>query len=245
MQYHNNCNPVDLIAQKELKYACDIYEREIYPDGQSIMCAIHDSFHKENDKAHNCIGCNFADYTQLLYTSLQNYSQVANPFEAFTGTIMYAYLLVERFEEIFKIIELHNSYRQKHFQVFGIIKRWANFLKHPKAFILVHHPDYHFQSYITIEPTDKDILTIIDQSFIDTYYAGDSNNSKLYNILSNKKSVVVLFPKLSTIISDFCVAQKKFIDIISNNEVFREILDGKTTLKDYFEGTTQPTKSTL
>jgi len=235
MRIHDRADPRDMLTQHELKSAFDIYDREIYPDGESIMCSIHDSFHKPDDKAHNCIGCNFANYTQLLHSSLQTYAEVSYPLEAFTAAILYSYLLVERFEEIFKIIKLPEGYRQKNFQIFGTIKRWTNFLKHPKAFILVHHPEYYFMDEVTIEPDDKNKSIIIDQEFIDTYYSGDANNSKLYSILTNKKDVFVVFPNLTDLITEFCVAQKKFIDIISKNEVFREILDGQTTLKDYFE----------
>ncbi|HXB11069.1 MAG TPA: hypothetical protein VNZ45_03705, partial [Bacteroidia bacterium] len=85
------------------------------------------------------------------------------------------------------------------------------------------------------QPADSDLLTFIDQDFIDIYYASDINNGKLYSILTNKKNVFVIFPKITEIISEFCTAQKKFIEIISKNEVYREILDGKTTLKNYFE----------
>lgn len=236
MKIHDTADPTDLLTQRELKSAFDIYDTEIYPNGESIMCSIHDSFNKESEKAHNCIGCNFADYTQLLHSALQTYAEVRYPLEAFSASILYSYLLVERFEEIFKIIKLPDSYRLKHFQVFGKIKRWTNFLKHPKAFIMVHHPEYYFESDVTIEPSDKDNLIVVNQEFIDTYYAGDSNNSKLYSLLTNKKNVYVIFPNLTELITDFCIAQKKFINIISNNEVFREILDGQTSLKDYFEG---------
>ncbi|HXA01651.1 MAG TPA: hypothetical protein VNW99_06670 [Cytophagaceae bacterium] len=151
-------------------------------------------------------------------------------------TILFSYLLVERFEEIFRIVKLPEAYRLRHFQIFGIIKRWTNFLKHPKAFILVHHPEYYFENEIELEHNDKNNMIIIDQEFIDIYYSGDKENNKLYSILKNKNNVVVLLPNLPDLMSEFCKAQKKFIDIISNNEVFRETLDEQSTLKDYFEG---------
>ena len=199
------------------------------------MCSIHDLFHNEDDKAHNCIGCNFADYTNLLHVALQNVA-VSTPIEAFSSTILYSYLLVERFEEIFKIIKLPDSYRLKHFQVFGQIRRWANFLKHPKAFMLVHHPEYYFENEIAIGTGDETSQIIIDQKFIDEYYSGDKENNKLYSLLSNKKNVFVLLPRLDKLMIDFCAGQKKFIEVISNNEVFRELLDEKSTMKNYFEG---------
>jgi hypothetical protein len=240
MKIHDTGNPIDYTVQRELKSAFDIYDEEIYPDGESIMCSIHDSFHQESDQAHNCIGCNFANYTQLLHSALQTYAEVSYPLEAFSATILYSYLLVERFEEVFKIIKLPDSYRLKHFQVFLKIRRWANFLKHPKAFIMVHHPEYFFENDVTIEKSDFENHILVNQDFVDTYYSGDTNNNKLYSLLTNKKNVYVIFPNLPDLITEFCRAQKKFINIISKNEVFREILDGHTTLRDYFEGNENP-----
>ncbi|HXB11474.1 MAG TPA: hypothetical protein VNZ45_05775, partial [Bacteroidia bacterium] len=133
------------ITKRMINEAVEIYSREIFPSGESIMCSIHNSFHKENDQTHNCIGCNFADYSELLFSTLKKFRDESGPLQVFSGTILYSYLLVERFEEIFKIIKLDEGYKLKHFPIFGKIKRWTNFLKHPKAFILVHHPEYGFE----------------------------------------------------------------------------------------------------
>lgn len=246
-----------IVMKKKDKTPFEVYSSEIFPNGESIMCSIHSSFHKENERTHNCIGCNFSDYTELLQSVLKKHSDADSPLEVFSSTILYAYILVERFEEIFKIIKLDDSYKLKYFQVFGKIKRWTNFLKHPKAFILVHHPEYTFELCETLEQSKllmlhalcqqaaSDLITFIDQEFVDTYYSSDSNNGKLYSILTNKKNVFVLFPNLTELISDFCIAQKKFIEIISKNEVYREILDGKTTLKDYFGISTEKNETKL
>jgi hypothetical protein len=234
MEFYSNPDPRDLYTQKELLNAFEIFREEIYPEDESIMCQIHDVFNTDNKKLHNCLGCNLADYTQLLHTALQ-IGVYSHPFEAFLNTTLYCYLLIERQEEIFKIIKLPESYRLKHFQIFGAIKRWSNFFKHPKAFILVHHPKYYFEEEVTLTEADKKINVIIDQQFIDTYYCGDQENNNLYKLLNNKKNVYVIMPNLPDLMQRFCQSQKKFLDIISNNEVFKEILDERSTLEDYFE----------
>jgi hypothetical protein len=231
------------------KMACtafDIYSKEIFPKDESIMCSIHNTFSKETGQDHNCIGCNFATYTELLRFTLHKYRNESDPIQIFSAVILYAYLLVERFEEIFRIIKLDEGYKSKHFQIFGKIRRWANFIKHPKAFIFVHHPSYAFEFYKTIkesknfilkaycQPENADLMIFIDQEFVDYYYASDANNSKLHSLLTNKKDVVVIFPNLAVLISELCIAQKKFIEVLSKNEVYREILEGKTTMKDYY-----------
>jgi len=230
-------NPRAEYTQKKLQSAYKVYRNETFPKDESIMCSIHDSFPKSSENAHNCLGCNFSDYSELLSKYLNN-SSVSTPFEAFSGVIWYSYLLIERFEKVFKIIKLHEEYRSRNFQIFGVIKRWTNFFKHPKAFILVHHPEYYFTDEIqSYEKEDKEKYIIIDQAFIDNYYSNDSENAKLYGLLTNKRNVVVIMPSLPELIAEFCKAQVRFIDVISNNEVFRELLDERTTLRNYFENT--------
>jgi len=181
-----NSEPDNIRTQNVTKEAYEIYTAEIYPNNESIMCEIHDSFQKNGDKAHNCIGCNFAEFTRLLQTSLANYPNVETQLESFSSALLYSYLLVERFDEIFKIVGLPEAYKKRHFQIFGKIRRWTNFLKHPKAFILVHHPVFVFENDVKLEESDKEIIQIIDQDFIDLYYGGDVNNAKLYNLLMLK-----------------------------------------------------------
>jgi hypothetical protein len=88
---------------------------------------------------------------------------VQSELESFTKFILPAYLVVERMYEIFSIVELQESYRLKNFQTFRKIRRWANFLKHPKSFILVHHAKYLFEDYLTIENVSKDEDVVIDE----------------------------------------------------------------------------------
>jgi hypothetical protein len=222
---------------KEIIKACfDIYNKAAFDEeGFSRACFIHESYQEDHgEQAHNCIACNLADFNTLLLNSLNNYEKIDNNLEAFTSFLFYAYLLVERFEEIFRIIKLPDSYELKHFQTFKKIKRWTNFLKHPKAFLFVHHAEYFFESQVTIDNSKKEYI-IIDTDFINEYYSGDKNNSKLYPFLTNKQKVIVIYPDLINLTVEFTTGQEHFIDIVCNNPVFKDLLSEKSVIKDYYE----------
>ena len=58
-------------------------------------------------------------------------------------------------------------------------------------------------------------------------------------MLSNNDKVHVLLPPLGTLAANFCKEVQKFIDVIDNNQIIKEILTDESTLMDYFteEGT--------
>lgn len=148
---------------------------------------------------------------------------------------MTLYLLVERIYELFEIIQLPTGYRQRHFQVFDRVKKWANFLKHPKAFMFVHHPEFVFEADFDKGNYGKGDTTFVNTDFILEYYSGAEKNNKLYRALTNKTDVVVIIPNPSETTKAFCEAIAKFVSLMKHNEVYRDILSEKSTLDDYFE----------
>jgi hypothetical protein len=105
-----------------------------------LSCEIHDYFDSENN--HNCLGCNLAEVESQFISFLKQYKRFNSENESFTLYILLSYLLVERIELIMKLMELPENYRLEHFRTFVKMRRWANFIKHPKSFMLVHHPSY-------------------------------------------------------------------------------------------------------
>src|SRR5690606_38630045 len=105
------------------------------------------------------------------------------------------------------------------------------FLKHPKSFLLVHHPNYSYEG-INDEVYSG---TVINTVFVKKFFAGEFNNKELFKMLNNKEDISVIYPNPLKLTEDFCNAQKNFCSLIENNQIVREILDGKATLKDYYE----------
>lgn len=196
-----------------------------------LSCEIHDYFDSEN--SHNCLGCNLAEVESQFISFLKHYKRFNSENESFTIFILLAYLIVERIEQVMKLMELPESYRHENFQTLITIRRWANFKKHPKSFMVVHHPSYIYENDPQIE-TIKEGKIIIDIAFINTYYGGGSRNNELFKILDNKTNVLVVYPNIEILTQSFCLEIRKFIDLIRDNSVFRHILNQKSTIENFY-----------
>ena len=87
------------------------------------------------------------------------------------------------------------------YSIFGKIKRWANFDKHPKAFMFVHHPEFDFMdSGLEFKGYDLEI----NQSSVDKYYASASKNSELVERVKNQDKLIVNYPNMRELTSGFC-----------------------------------------
>jgi hypothetical protein len=229
------------ISQK-FKECFEIFATKCFDEDIDIphVCKIHDAFGGMNGEHHNCLGCNFADSSNLILKFLKQYKELTDIQQDFTIYILLLYLYVERFEQVFEIISLPQTYKDKHFKIFQRIRRWANFIKHPKSFILTHHPIYDFEQSGTSYITDFPIK--INEQFIDHYYSAEidpakkkDKNKDLYKKIHNKKDILVVFPDIVRMTENFSDATNKFVDLILKNEVYKEILNDETTLETYFE----------
>lgn len=202
----------------------------------TLFCNIHSNF----TQGHNCVACNLNSSNRLIQIFLLEYKNFYDSKLIFTNFILLLYLQVEVCNEYFNIMSIPENYRLKHFQIFQEVKYWANFLKHPKGFMLVHHPNWSFEGRISKrfpESKLKKSNPMLDSEFIKKYYSGDKNNNELYKILIRKENLDVIFPNPINLITKFTEAQKKFAEIISKNEIVREMLNDKTTLEEYFSQT--------
>ena len=229
-------------ATEKFKECFDIFSIEAMDEDETPKsCKIHDAFGGlDGQQHHNCLGCNFADSTNLIFRHLQRHEELSDIQQDFTVYILLLYLLVERVEIVFEIIQLPDTYREKHFKVFQQIRKWANFIKHPKSFILTHHSVYDFENSGTIY--DKPFTETVNEQFVTQFYKGHSNqddqkkqNKELYNRLRNKKDVLVLFPDIAKLTHKLCYSYNKFIDLIINNDVYIDILNDEATISSYFE----------
>lgn len=181
---------------------------------------------------HNCLGCNFADTTIWIQKYLSRAATLDSTDEAYTFYLMRLYLFVERVYVIFEIIKLPDEYRGRHFGIFKDVHKWANFTKHPNSFILVHHPAYTYDGDPHFDRTLYSL--VIDQAFVNEHYSSPTHNKKLWDALQNKKDVAVLFPNPQVLTRAFCAAAKKFISVVRDNAVFREILASRSTYENYY-----------
>lgn len=224
----------------QINEAFVIFRDQIYPhEGNSIMCSIHQEFGALDGIRHNCLGCNFADATSWIHNCLHAAMTADSTSldEFYFDYLLKLYLLVERVNVVFEIIGLPFEYRGRHFSAFQRVHKWANFIKHPKSFLLVHHPKFFMEDDKDADkPIDRTKFgVIIDQQFVLDYYGGPDNNPKLHKLLTNKTDVAVLFPNIVTLTTEFCACIHEFIAVIRNNAVYREVLSSRTTYDNYFE----------
>lgn len=198
----------------------------------SLFCNIHSNF----ESGHNCVACNINKSNDTIQNFLIQYRRFEDFHLTFTTFIMLLYLQVEVFSEYFKIMHLPEEYRLKHFQVLQKVRHWANFLKHPKGFMLVHHPNWTFENktskFFPDQPKFK--KPIINTIFVQKYYSGDKKNEELLKLLIRKSDLTVVFPDPAELMSEFVAAQKKFVELINNNEIVREFLKDKATIEEHF-----------
>jgi hypothetical protein len=213
-----------------------------------VVCELHDAFKQsefledgENaeDKHHNCLGCNFAKYTWGLLRNIQAWEcfTKANPNDVdaedqdfYPVASMFNWLntLVDAYCDVLAIIQLGDERRVRLFPVFGRIRSWANFFKHPKAMILTHHAQFVFSTTQTGEG-------VLREGDIQKYYRDHKEDAKLFNRLTNKTDVIIVLPDLEALIADFAQANQAFIDLVTNNALFRDELGKKSTYKNYYE----------
>ncbi len=206
-------------------------DNEIYPK----ICEIHDAFDslKVDNFRHNCLACNFADFIILIkyfFGRIETYESIQ---DIYFDYLLKLYLIIERIDMIFKLIKFPEEERLDNFRTMQDIRKWANFIKHPKAFVLTHHPNF------LIEGDDEDEIgkysLIINTKFVNNFYSNHKKNKELLEKLSNNADVLVLFPNPNTLMRNFANEVNKFQEIICNNDVYKEILSKYSTYENYFE----------
>jgi hypothetical protein len=210
-----------------------VFEARVFPNAEySRMCDIHAVFGSLAGGRHNCLGCNFAETTVWLRNFLKRHDRLEGVEEVFHDYLLKMYLLVERVYVIFDIISLPKEYRFKHFSVFQDVHKWANFIKHPKAYLLAHHPVWSWEGAPGFDPSRY--KPVVDQAFVHEYYSGPDNNYKLTRQLRNCTTAAVLCPDPVKLIGRFCDALDAFVDVITKNPVYRDVLADVTTYDHYF-----------
>lgn len=202
------------------------------PEQFPIVCGLHDVLEPEFSTGHNCLGCNLADLTNAFDSVLKGLTSCEDLQAAFSTYFMWLNVFVERYNFLLDRLGVPEGHRSKEFPCFATIKHWANFQKHPKAFLFVHHPEYGC-SAAGIDVRDSGSI-VVDQSFVDHYYCGGKHNEKLFNQLKNATQVAVDYPDPTKLIIDFCAQTTKFMDLVKANPEYQRRLADVTTHSAYF-----------
>lgn len=233
MEDENETSELDEFVNRELERTLKIYQEEIFPDESSIFRELH-KIMEENEEDHNCIGCNLGEFALLNYSTLLLLDGYTSTEQKMQLLIINLYLLVERIDTILGIINLHEGYRKENFKMLNKIRKWANFIKHPKAFILAHHPVYSIEGYKDNKEFRKGANVTIDSAFIFKYYSNDEKNKELFKAIENREDILVVFPNPVNLVRKLCKELKLFNKLIKNNEIYREILKKRSTFLGFW-----------
>jgi hypothetical protein len=207
---------------------------------KKLMCRIFSAYAGPKQRDHNCLGCNFNELSQQISAFLEIVAKQDGLFTLQHACALYFLHLNtmwERISDVFNIISVPESYRVRHYQSFIRARRWANFFKHPKEFgWLVHHPKY------TVDGTQhhRDLVEspceflFIDETFVKDFYACDRAKGLAKKLDGNETTVVVVFPNLLNLTSEVVDALANFVDVVTKNPVYFEILNDKATVTDFY-----------
>ncbi|WP_020394807.1 hypothetical protein [Thiolinea disciformis] len=216
------------------KKCYEVFNDELFSnENEALVCELHFYLEANNENAHNCLGCNLASELIKIRNYLSRVDETYDVEEFFSDYLIKCYLLVARIEDnIFKLLNLPEGYKSKNFLVFRNIRKWANFIKHPNAFTFVHHPEFIYVNQLDVDLSNFNL--IIDQEFVNRHYSSSAPNKELWRALQNQKDIAVLFPEPEELTRKFCEAVKKFIEVIRDNAVYREVLMEYSTYENFY-----------
>jgi len=221
-----------------------IFSESLYRDDKpySVACDIYDKITDGEDNCEDCLGENF---NSLIDTVKTDFFENYNPKDEtkldfyFSTYGFWLYTFVERIDFVFELLNkdkqnrLFSDFQKDNFKTLADIKKWMNFIKHPKEFIFSHWPKYTFDE--TSIPTDDKTIKI-DLNFVREYY---SQTKKKVDKLENQDQVYVLVPDLIQLTHDFCTELKIFIDFICDNDIVAQYLKKKSSIEYFYDDQTE------
>ena len=221
------------LAKDELKKTCIHKPRS---GCEQVFCVLHESEYlgSHSGNSHACLACTLNDSLDNIYKFLLSNRYSKNLEYTFTIYILLMYLLVEKLQTIFKIVGITHDYVESSWPILIEIRKWANFVKHPKGFLFAHHPEFIFEDDLV--PKEKRRWKKITYSnFIDPLYKREDEIKfkRTIHEFANKSQLLVVIPNPERMARDLNNVCRKFCLIIKENPYFREILSKHTVLENY------------
>ncbi|MEJ7596003.1 MAG: hypothetical protein WKF77_31215 [Planctomycetaceae bacterium] len=242
----------ELIADTATRHFTDaqsIFDSQVQ-DGE-LMCRIYDTYAGPEEAHHNCLGCNFSDLTKQISKYLK-IAAANSDFQLHHEFSIFAFLINtcwERITDVFDILGVPDGYRCQYFAPFIRSRRWANFFKHPKTFgWMVHHPHYTIENSDDHKHLSREVgkYRFIDDEFLKKYYSagpdknagkpkGESASKLKGKFVGFEKNTVVIVPDVSQLTTEICRCLDHFVNIITENPIYIEMLNDTSTIEDFYE----------
>jgi hypothetical protein len=220
------------------KINMETFQKELISDvdGRPFACKMYDSITGGDKDCADCLGENFA---QITHTILSDFFRGFSP-EPQTNIDFYFYTYLfwlsnftSRVDFIFKLLgkgnKLFESYQKENFRTFADIRKWMNFIKHPKEFLFCHWPTYVLNESDIIP---KSNLIKIDIDFIRKYY---THEDTMVESLERQDAVYVIIPDLIGLTINFCKEMNLFYSFICENKVVADYLKQKSTIQYFYD----------
>lgn len=181
---------------------------------------------------HNCIGCNFEEGCLNVLDFVKQFAGTEKVRTYLTTYSLLFYTLAERLAVVYQELGVVNGqqFDWSRYPVLRSIKHWANFFKHPKAYMFLHHPGYFLENDSS-RPNFM-IEGEVDSSFVDSFYRAGADNKELRRLFENKKGWNVIFPDLLSFTKSLCDEVDRICDFILQPENIEKLR--AFTFKDYY-----------
>jgi hypothetical protein len=187
------------------------------PQRRSIYWENLESLSHANDGyKHNSIPCNLTDGANLIVQFLKN-NEDCKSIRYFVNIYStFFYQQAERYAVVYEQLGItlkNGKFDWNQFPNLQLIKYWANFFKHPKSSMFLHHPTYHIESF----PENPNFLFkgIINSAFVKKYYSGGNHNKELETLLLNQ-DFKIFFPDLIELTNQLCTEFERIFDIVNS-----------------------------
>jgi hypothetical protein len=232
-------NPIDAHATTLFAAASTMFDERV--QHEQMMCRIYEAYSGPDEANHNCLGCNLDAITAQISKFLRAAAAGHTGFSAEESLSVFAFLLNtlwERITDVFDIVAVPEGYRKRHYEAMYRMRRWANFFKHPKEYgWLVHHPKYLFEGTPEAgRALAKDSgLLVIEDKFLKTYYSARRVKGLAKEFDGYENKVVVLLPDVASVTERLCDCLANFVEVVTKNPVYYEILNDRATIANYFD----------
>lgn len=215
-----------------------------------LMCRIYEAYAGPSLTHHNCLGDNFNDLTNHILKFLRIVGHDPEVFEYHESFAILSHLINttwERISDIFMILSVPDSYKFRHYPCFIRMRKWSNFFKHPKEFAwLVCFPQWHLEgSEKALELQADGAYKVIDDQFLKKYYSADRSKGLAGEFANHRDKVVVLLPDVVQVMELICDELNDFVNVVTKNPVYFEILNDKATIINFYEHEHPPTTTTV
>lgn len=223
------------LAKEELKKVTTFSIKYNYSE---LFCILHekDYLGTHGEKSHACLGCNLNKALGSIYRFLDQ-NRTKNDVEyTFTTYILLTFILIEKLTTIFRIIGITQEYVEKNWPVLHELRKWANFVKHPKGFLFSHHSEYIVEN-LQIPHEWRNHTRIDFHNFVEPLYKREDEGKfqESFQRFANKRDLLVIIPDPARLTAELIVVCSEFCQKIKNNEHFKNILMSNSVLENYNE----------